>query len=498
MSILRRSLLLYQVDNSDTPALYQALHDDLQREVAGWLTTDTEDLAGWPSGSWQNDIRVARGTEWKVESGPPKLLQLVLQQQKADDAWEVDFLMGQKSDDLVVISEDWRTSTYRRDLPIHAMPDLFAFVTRYECKNEDGYLANRYYSVDPERVEAFVEFIQSPERHLPIILVSPLPTSPTDSLVDCGELARKVRGIAHVTRLRNNVAVGQLISLLPDHSCYNGAVRLYWPGFSRTDSLDAHPFWLPRVKPDEVKKQLFEQLARESPRLLGQNADIDHLKWQKEESQRHLERTTFKEALKRIEAEQDAREFTELYQLIEKERDELQARVEYLEQQNADLRDQMRGLRFRVNSAWQRGERASTIDEPSVRVYLSAKAQAAYAALDQSERSYWDEHLWYKLLDSQMRDNQSEPIHGPSGPCWVYPRSGTADGRRVVYFCEDDDVYVCEILPASEHDGRYRELRDRGVDRSSYVGFELWNPDHSDGRIMGMSRRSVHSSNPRY
>lgn len=481
MSILRRSLLLYQEDNPQTPALYQALRDDLRGEIAHWLTVDPQDLDGWPNGSWQNDTRTARGTEWKAESGPERLLQLVLQKQEPDYTWEADFLAGQNSNDLVAISEDWRTSAYRRDLPIHAMPDVFAFITRYECKNEDGYLANKYYSVDPERVDAFVEFIRSPERHLPIILISPLPNSPTDSLLDCGDLARKVRSIAHVIRLRNIAAVGRLRSLLPIHSCYNGAVRLYWPGFSQTDNSDLHPFWLPREDADEVEKQLFEQLARESPRLLGSNSDIDYLKWQKDEqyrkSQRHLKRTAFEEAKLRIEAQQDAREFTKLYELIENERDELQARVEYLEQQNADLRDQMRGLRFRLNSAWQRGERVSTIDEPRVRVYLSSKAQAAYAALDQSERSYWDERIWYKLLDIQMRDNQSEVIHGPSGPCWVYPRSGTAAGRRVVYFCEDDDVYVCEILPASEHDGRYRELRDRGVDRSSYVGFELWKPD---------------------
>jgi len=426
MIILRRSLLLYREDNQDLTDLYQSLRRDLKEDVAHWLALPggSEALSDWPSGTWGDDTHSAECSEWITGfGGAQRLLQLALRKRELEYEWEIDSIMGRKGDDLVVVSEDWRISVYRHHAPVDEMPELFAFTTKYRCKNEDGYLANTCYTVSEGRVRAFVEFIQSPERRLPIILISPLPYGSKTVPIDHREISHKVRGLAHVIRLQDAAAVDQLRSLLPHHSCYGGAVRLYWPRFRPKDRPSLHPFWRRSEDPSAVEKDLFGILAKESPHFLGPNTDIAYLERlkneQHREAQRRSQNTAIEAVKRRMEAERDAEEYVQLYEMIERERNEFKQRLDELEEENERLRDDNRRLSWRLATAWQRDEDLATTNEESVHVFLSEQVQGKLASLDNDERSYWNEHVWWKLLDKQLRDSQSEPVPGVSGTCRV-------------------------------------------------------------------------------
>lgn len=107
---------------------------------------------------------------------------------------------------------------------------------------------------------------------------------------------------------------------------------------------------------------------------------------------------------------------------------------------------------------------------------LSAEARQQYERLDGNEQDYWERHIFPKLLDPELCDRQSESIEGPNGTCWVYPRSGTAAGRRVIYYRDDEDVYVCELFAShKDYDKDYDRFRTAyrgtGIDRERYGSF---------------------------
>lgn len=86
-----------------------------------------------------------------------------------------------------------------------------------------------------------VGLIRSPERRLPVLVLSRHPSG--EHTVDAGELARQLAGLAHVEVLTTYLAALALTDELgPEHSVWNGAVRLYWPGFG-IDARD--PYWTP-------------------------------------------------------------------------------------------------------------------------------------------------------------------------------------------------------------------------------------------------------------
>ncbi len=76
-----------------------------------------------------------------------------------------------------------------------------------------------------------------------------------------------------------------------------------------------------------------------------------------------------------------------------------------------------------------------------------------------------------------MREAQSVPVSGPLGSAWAYPRSRTGDGRRIIYFPQDDHIFVCELYPATAHDDAYNRARVEGVDAAGYSDFQPWSAD---------------------
>lgn len=98
---------------------------------------------------------------------------------------------------------------------------------------------------DHRSIFAFVEELKAPTRLYPIVLVS-CRNSTDRPVTDCSRLADWLCGYAAVVQTRSGAtsrALGQLLP--PALNCWDGAVRLYWPGFGRFDRFDHHRVWRP-------------------------------------------------------------------------------------------------------------------------------------------------------------------------------------------------------------------------------------------------------------
>ncbi len=505
--ILVRSLFLDRMDNRSTEDLYPSLCQDLKAQIANLLgLQDSPGMPdGWPNANCSNAVGSAdvASSEWRDVPSPGrydrKLLAIGFTQHCQGYDWIVHLRLGQVREDEVALAEECSISSFQPKLPFETIPNLLAFIPRYACKDEDGMLAGRVYVINTDRAEAFVHFVTSPERRLPIILVSPTLDSSRYLLSAARSIAGMVRGMAHVVKLQDHQAAQQLRFNLPKHDCYGGAVRIFWPGFNDTDDSALHPVWPPRrlqtgTGESDVRDQVLADILKRSPQVFEGNSDIELLEQQQAEalSRRRLVELAEQRAEQirlGIQEQTDSELGTLLrsYQEVEIERDSLRQRVQDLENTNSELEHEMRTWKWQAQNAWQgKGQLEPDEDQTTARiVFLSAKAHKQYASLDEGERRYWDENLLKKLLDEQLRNNQSESTKGKHGSCWVFPRGETADGRRLFYYTEDEGIYVCEVLPSGEKDREYKRLRDRGVDRQVYGDFEQWRPDQVAESIAG-------------
>jgi hypothetical protein len=97
-------------------------------------------------------------------------------------------------------------------------------------------------------VHRLLELIENPRRTRPVYVAS-LPdgkVNPATAFVECGSLARRCLGIAHVVILPSPLSFELTNQVGKEHSVFGGAVRSYFPGFAVEDQTPRkHPLALP-------------------------------------------------------------------------------------------------------------------------------------------------------------------------------------------------------------------------------------------------------------
>lgn len=94
-------------------------------------------------------------------------------------------------------------------------------------------------------VPHLVQWLRSPERRLPVVVVSRSRES-GGVLLDTAALARELTGIGHVRVLAASQASWALTEAIGAQlSVWDGAVRVYFPGFVPTDDPRRHRVWFP-------------------------------------------------------------------------------------------------------------------------------------------------------------------------------------------------------------------------------------------------------------
>lgn len=494
---LGRTLFLDPEENPTVVDLYGFLCQDLKNALSNLLglPDDSEKLVDWPNARWSNAIGsvTVESSEWKadpdLDEHEARLLKVELMRHCIDYDWSIEIWLGQIRESEVVLAQECSLSSYQPSPPLETLPELLAFLSEYACKDEDGMRANRTYVVSSDKVEVFTDFIRSSDRRLPIVLISPIRDGTGYLLLDTGSMMCRAQGMAHVIKLEDHSASEQLRSLYPRHACYNGAIRIFWPGFKEADDRNLHPVWLPPrlravSRESDICDEIVAEIAEQSPRIFIRNTDIERLEGQQASVRAERQRAKLEERLEeqirsRSKEDSESAKWVEAYEKLESERDRLEERNRILES-NLSTRDhEIRRLTWERTTAWQQvKQRSAPLDDLDAvpRVLLSSKAYRQYRSFDDNQQRYWDERVLGKLLDEQLLGNLSASIAGPSGSCGFYPRSGGAGGRRIAYYIENDQVHVCELFLSGEHDKEYKRLRDQEIDREAYDGFEPWHP----------------------
>ena len=81
-------------------------------------------------------------------------------------------------------------------------------------------------------MDHFIELLQSPARRLPIVFISPYANGdPTE--LDANAMAQRLAGVAVVVKIQDPEATWDVADAIGRTlSCFDGAARIYWPGFS--------------------------------------------------------------------------------------------------------------------------------------------------------------------------------------------------------------------------------------------------------------------------
>lgn len=117
-------------------------------------------------------------------------------------------------------------------------------------------------------VEAFAnDVLLAPDRTLPVVVISPDAWNDR-YLADPSETFEAVKGLAHVVSMDSKWAAFKLTDVVDKElSCYNGAVRVYWPGFKLESNPFDHRLYLPgnleywKGKGVSFGRHLFRMLA---------------------------------------------------------------------------------------------------------------------------------------------------------------------------------------------------------------------------------------------
>jgi hypothetical protein len=237
-----------------------------------------EDLAADPAGDRPTDEPLAgegerRGWRGTVEHPHQRVARVSLRTEVLirPEPGGADLTLRQ----LVGAAPDGPTAeALRIDRPA-LVDDLFA---AFAVSADNLPLSRRPRRYRPERIGGLVRRLTDPERAVPIVVVSKRGDGST--AVDASEMARRLAGIAMVVELADFATAFQLTERVgKELSCYEGAVRLYWPGFSPTADPYAHPLWLAAViarkaPGDELSWLLLRQIGAVAVEHIGLELDV--------------------------------------------------------------------------------------------------------------------------------------------------------------------------------------------------------------------------------
>jgi hypothetical protein len=199
-------------------------------------------------------------------------------------------------------------------------------------------------------VAGFVDnALVSKDRVLPVVLVSP-DVWTEKPIVNTAVLQTTLLGLAQVVLLVDKWAAFKLTDKIGrELTCFDGAVRIYWPGFQPTDLPFIHPLYLARsIKyhrnhGHELKSHLFRMFAGMSAFRAGELGPIREVRRYIEvERERHLQR--LRDEVKAGTAKQD-----DLIAQIERQK----AAIDDLEFRNLELEEKVQQLNRDLYAAQQ-------------------------------------------------------------------------------------------------------------------------------------------------
>jgi hypothetical protein len=242
----------------------------------------------------------------------------------------------------------------------------------------------QYRGIDGGR--EFLELLGEPSRTLPVVVVSEDESWPAD-FIDA--IRADVAGVAVVASVDAGAA-WEITNRFGRHwSCYNGALRVYWPRWRVDQEPLNHPLWtkdrISRLRPSEelAYRALRNAVRRRLLRLSTLGMQRDSL---------------FGDALNAYRKRQRSRakDTGELLDIALDENADLVNRIEVLEQENARLRVDLENSE--LMRVWEEPDEAGELEPDSVDV----KPGTVTDAVDIARAQYGDQILFGDVVDEAV------------------------------------------------------------------------------------------------
>ncbi len=379
MSTLRR-VTRYLPNGEQGAEQYDLLCHALEGEVAAWL--GGAPLDGWPQGHWSHEGFSARCSEWRPDApAQERLLHLELRQEAAEgQALTIVATLGCSGAGSPFLFESWSLVPSHQPLTLAKLPVLFAGLAAQEARDEDGLLAGRRYNVRAERVPALLEFLATPTRRLPLLVLSPAADGGYPLGLSDGFMAAS-RGVAHIVLLQDERAVKAWCAGMPSHGCYGGAARLYLPGFQRNDRASTHPYKtareIERIGWEEAEQALFVQIAAFAAPLFEQFEELAELE-RAQDRAFHAQQAELRQQRALL---TNAPDMEALYYEVERERDEARLRADSLQAEVTRLKDELRREKWKTHGLFAGREEESEA-ETEASLYFSTEARRTWRSFD--------------------------------------------------------------------------------------------------------------------
>jgi hypothetical protein len=243
---------------------------------------------------------------------------------------------------LMVAKRDGSYSPVDRD---PSCPNVIKqIIKKYNCTSKLRLTANALKVNTEAEAMTLFKFIRNDERTHPILLVSKHEQS-NSYLFDYNKIAENLCGLVYVVVAQSQELTLALSKLLPSwHSCFDGAARLYWPGYRPMDDPSKHPLWIGSriITMNQNRSDVFAQkLLSRVCEVFSYHTSVGFLSWAK------IQEFDRKRAIK---AAIDSNELTELVKLYEDENVNLTSQVESLRVELDSKTKEAHGLKLQLES----------------------------------------------------------------------------------------------------------------------------------------------------
>ena len=361
-------------------------------------------------------------------------------------------------------------------------PFLRQIVDRYPLRIGKEPLALRPDTAGVDEVDALVGILLMPQRRLPLVLVSE--EVGYGPLVSPDDLQNRLLGTARVVRIMPEASFYFSDRLGSRLSCYDGGVRIYWPGFQLGDDEYFHKLYLKweirdlETSGPSLKNDIFDRITsttsiRVRPGPLLQRLQTAQERAKDADLKRRLEEIGSRETVTsndREAYEELLAEASESNAQLQTDKENLLLEVDKKERETKELQWKLHAAREALHNIQQDQTTRSLGDESAMR--LSRRAREEYS--EHAARQSTFDRLLSRLLDPVVRDEQASRCPGGG---FVYPRRSNTD-ERVFFEMDGEVVYVCALFPHHQDSlaAAYNNLRNCGVQVSDFDGFEPWFP----------------------
>ena len=257
---------IFTIEGADEKGL--TLLDNVEENVRHWHENET----GRPFGAWETESERFRFGTDQIEDQDLGRFWSVWERSPHDDPetrWRLGLRLSTEGDDIEADIEvrgvEDAISPNMSAEPPGIVSDL---LSKFRCSVDGRRLLVESRRVTSEEADSFIEVLLSPQRSLPLIVVSE--DSSGCSAIDPDKLQRRLLGLASVYSYDHNVAWYTSKDLPRSLRCYDGAIRLYSPRCTVEDVPQQHPYWEPsdvaRLSQERMLSILHDECMNRLPR----------------------------------------------------------------------------------------------------------------------------------------------------------------------------------------------------------------------------------------